>query len=73
MWKDPIVEEVRAAGRQLEAQANGDLHQYFERLRVAQRRYAERVIDTPSGGLPRSGDVDAALRNSTPEPHSGTQ
>jgi hypothetical protein len=44
VWKDPVVEDVRAESRKLEAEAKGDLHIYFELLRRSQNRYAERVV-----------------------------
>ena len=44
MWKDPVVEEVRAESRKLETAAKGDLHTYFEHLRRSQSRYADRVV-----------------------------
>jgi hypothetical protein len=44
LWKDPVVEDVRAESRKLEAEAKGDLHTYFELLRRSQNRYAERVV-----------------------------
>ena len=44
VWKDPVVEDVRAESRKLEAEAKGDLHAYFELLRRSQNRYADRVV-----------------------------
>ena len=44
MLRDPIVEQVRRAGRQLEKEAGGDVHRFFENLRAAQARYRERLV-----------------------------
>ena len=46
MWKDPIVEELRSAARQLELKAQGDVHQFFENLRKHQSKYEERIVRT---------------------------
>ena len=45
MSMDPIVEEVRKAGRELVDEANGDLGRFFTNLRLAQERYADRLTD----------------------------
>lgn len=44
-WKDPIVEEVRASGRELWKEAGGTLEGFFEYLRKAEEEHRERVID----------------------------
>ncbi len=44
MWKDPIVEEVRAAGRHLAEEAGNDLHQFCEKLRQAQARHGQGLV-----------------------------
>lgn len=44
MAEDPIVAEVRRAGRQLEEQAGGDLHTFFEHLRKTQDQYRDRLV-----------------------------
>jgi len=36
MWKDPIVEEVRKAGRKIERQAGGNLREFFQLLRKSE-------------------------------------
>jgi hypothetical protein len=60
LWKDPIVEETRAAGQQLAAQAGGDRHRFFEHLRRAEQRYGTRVLDRleatspPRPGIPEA-------------------
>jgi len=43
-WKDPIVEEVRDAGRQLWTEAGGTLEGFFAFLRRAQAQHPERVV-----------------------------
>lgn len=43
---DPIVDEVRRAGAEMAREANYDLHALCERLREAERRHPERVLDT---------------------------
>lgn len=37
MWTDPIVEEVREAGRKLAEECGYDLHKFFEMLRHNQK------------------------------------
>ncbi len=64
MWKDPIVEEARAAGRQLSAQAGEDVHVFFEHLRRAQQRYAARVVDKLEARPLPDADIPAASHGS---------
>lgn len=45
MYEDPIVTEVRRAGKELVEQADGDLHKFFENLRKAQKKYSERLVN----------------------------
>lgn len=49
MYEDPIVKEVRKAGQALAEQAEGDLHTFFQHLRVAQEQYRERLVKAPRG------------------------
>lgn len=44
-WTDPVVEEVREAGRRIEAEVGGDVHAYFERLRRTQEKYRDRLVN----------------------------
>lgn len=44
MNNDPIVAEVRKYGEQLAEQAHGNLHEFFENLRLAQRKYSDRLV-----------------------------
>ncbi len=46
MIRDPIVEEVRRAGEELEKAANYDVHTFFENLYKAQKKYAGRVVQS---------------------------
>lgn len=39
MWEDLIVAEVRRARAELEAEANGDLHEMFRRAVAFQKEY----------------------------------
>ena len=43
-WKDPIVEQVRAAGRELLEEAGGTLEALCEYLRKAEQRHKDRLI-----------------------------
>ncbi len=45
MWEDPVVKEVRDAGAKLSDEADGDLHRFFDRLRSAQNRYPDRLVN----------------------------
>ena len=48
-WKDPIVEEVRAAGRELLEEAGGTLEALCEYLRKAEQQHKDRLVT----GTPR--------------------
>jgi hypothetical protein len=63
-WKDPVVEETRAAGRQLAAQAGGDLHAFFEQLRHAQQRYAAPVVDRLAASAQPGAETPAVSHGS---------
>jgi hypothetical protein len=45
MYKDPIVAEVRKARAELAKEADGDLGKLLANLRVAQRKYRDRMTD----------------------------
>lgn len=47
MLVDPIVEEVRAAGAKLAAEAGYDVHRFFENLRQAQAKYGKPLVNKP--------------------------
>ena len=44
MWKDPIVEEVRNAGKDLQREANNDFHTFCENLRKNEKKRNVRVV-----------------------------
>ena len=44
MWKDPIVEEVRNAGKEMQRQANNDLHTFFENLRKNEKKHKDNLV-----------------------------
>ena len=44
MWKDPIVQEVRKAGKELEKQANYDLHIFFQNLRSNEKKRNPKIV-----------------------------
>lgn len=48
MSEDPIVAEVRTIRRELQEEA-GDLKTFFERLRKAGGKYANKVVDSVPG------------------------
>jgi hypothetical protein len=48
MWKDPIVEEIRAIRRQLSEEAGNDLHEICRRLREWEEKNPDRVIAPPA-------------------------
>ncbi len=58
MLADPIVQEVRNAGKELAEEANGDLRKFFANLRLAQEKYKDRLVSEiaidPNVDLPRS-------------------
>ncbi|MEW6351317.1 MAG: hypothetical protein AB1646_19870 [Thermodesulfobacteriota bacterium] len=69
MFADPIVEEVRNAGRELAEEADGDLRKFFANLRQAQEKYRDRLVSEvapasdrdlprPSGNSPREMNAD---------------
>ena len=57
MWKDPIVEELRSAAREIERKAGGDVHEFFELLRQDQEKYEERLVRSVS----RSSETPSKL------------
>ena len=46
MWKDPIVEEVRAARQKILERFGGDLTRYCDHLRQEQVKDPERYVST---------------------------
>jgi len=44
MWEDPIVREVREAGKKLEEKANRDLHTFFQNLRKNEKKLDHKVV-----------------------------
>ena len=44
MNHDPIVQEVRAAGAKLAAEAGHDVHRFFEKLRQAEKKYGKHLV-----------------------------
>ena len=44
MNRDPIVEEVRAARKEIEAHFQNDAGKYFEHLQRIQKQYASRLV-----------------------------
>ncbi len=51
MWKDPVVEEVRAIREQIAAECDYDLHKIFEMQREVQRTWKGKTVrkeDLPS-------------------------
>ena len=57
MLDDPIVAEVRRAGQKLFEEAGSDLHVFFQRLREAEKKHPERIVE-----LPRRASIDAPPR-----------
>jgi len=55
MSPDPIVQEVRQAGERLAAEADNDVHRFFEMLRMAQAQYAEKLVREPIAREEASG------------------
>ena len=51
--KDPIVEETRAARRQLNAEFGDDLEALFEYLKDIERQNADRVVKLEPKSKPR--------------------
>lgn len=44
MYKDPIVDEVRRAGLEIQKECNDDLHTFFEYLKRAEGKYANKSV-----------------------------
>ncbi len=65
MYEDPIVTEVREAGQALAEQAKGDLHQFFQNLREAQKQYQDRLVQAP---FRRLQTVESDLQHSGAHP-----
>ena len=47
MWQDPIVEEVRAIRREIEAEHENDFEKIYEAVRERQRHYGSRLVPAP--------------------------
>jgi hypothetical protein len=47
MNPDPIVKEVREAGAKLAAEAEYDVHRFFERLREDEKKYDKPPVREP--------------------------
>ena len=43
-WKDPIVEEVRAARAEIFKEADNDLHKLCELLRKAEQEHKDKLV-----------------------------
>ena len=56
-WTDPIVEEVRNAGKQLAREAGNDFHRMCEILRERERLHPERIVNR---GPPDKDQSDTA-------------
>ena len=50
---DPILDEVHEARRRIFEEAGNDLHVLFQRLREAEKKHPERVVE-----LPRCASID---------------
>ena len=44
---DPIIAEVHEARWKLFEEAGGDLHVFFQRLREAEKKHPERIVELP--------------------------
>ena len=67
MWRDPIVEEVRAAGEKLAEAAGDDLDRFFETIRRNQQDNRNRLVTRPTrrieSGHAHETPVAAALKS----------
>ena len=61
MWKDPIVEEVRAVRRDLLEEAGGDLHLLCEYLRKKEQEHKDRLVSRPPRRLVRKHKSDRPI------------
>lgn len=43
MWNDPVVDEVRKAGKDLAHESGDDIKAFFSNLRKAQEQYSDRL------------------------------
>ena len=55
MYRDPVVAEVRKAREGLAREAGNDLEKFLERLRGAQEKYRNRLVDAIPGRGDRTG------------------
>ena len=44
MWQDPIVEETRAARKEIVEECGEDIHAFFEFMRARERLHIEDVV-----------------------------
>jgi predicted NUDIX family NTP pyrophosphohydrolase len=61
MWQDPIVEETRAARKEIVEECGEDVHAFFEHLRARERQHIEDVV-TLSPNEPESDIRHVASR-----------
>jgi len=59
MYDDPIVREVREAGAAMAAEADYDVHRFFENLRKLEKQFPVRLARlTPAKSLQQSPSQD---------------
>ncbi len=61
MWKDPIVEEVRAARQKILERYGGDLAKYCDHLRQEQAKHPERYVTKVELDAQRKAKSDPEL------------
>ena len=44
MYRDPVVEEVRNARREIMAECHDDADEYLQRIRKVQKRFKDRLV-----------------------------
>lgn len=49
MWQDPIVQDIRKAGDELDKRANYNLHTFFQNLRNNEKKRNPKVISRATG------------------------
>ena len=61
MRRDPIVEEVRAAGEKLAEAVDDDLDRFFDMIRKNQQNNRDRLVTRPARRLEATALQKAAL------------
>ena len=67
MWKDPIVEEIRAIRVKIEAECNNDFNKIFAQAIEAQRKLSDKLVSKPAYNLKMDDTTSKPGKKSKPK------